>query len=430
MELCKPEIQAVIADFLKEKKSRVGQDTSYMWRQKAEPYQPLESLFKCKIQHIDTEIFAFLNGFYVHHNVPLTVFSNGSIFGSLAAAKIQYPDLVAAHLGKTKSTKEQALSELNSEMWQDGFFIYIPENTHFPKNIQWINLIKSLDNLFIAPRNLIILEKGAKLSLIHCDDDSSESGSSFMNGVTEMFIKENAELTYYKMENKDPQSVLINQLCAEMQKNAGFKSFFLTFNAGFVHHHLTVNLNEEQAHCELYGTYLVDKQQQVETRIMVNHRVGNCKSLQHYKGILDDEARAVFNGCIYVAKNTQKTEAHQINRNLSLTDDAKVFTQPFLEIYADDVQCSHGTTFGQLDENALFYLRTRGISEKSAKTLLMYAFVNEIIRHIELDSLKTQLSDMVKKRLSGELNHCQHCVLHCSQAEGIWGNGLPNLIQF
>ena len=167
----------------------------------------------------------------------------------------------------------------------------------------------------------------------------------------------------------------------------------------------------------VYGLYLMDRKQHVDNHLYVDHAVPNCTSVELFKGIMDENASGVFNGHVYVRKDAQKTNAYQGNRNILLTDTAKVNSKPFLEIYADDVKCSHGSTTGQLDAEALFYLMQRGIGSESARMLLMFAFANEIVSKISIPELRHRIEDMVKKRLQGELQICEQCVLHCNTPE-------------
>ncbi len=377
------------------------------------PYRPVDEIFKCKVHNIDTNMFTFLNGWYIHKNNPLTIFPEGIIVGSLNAAIERFPELVFPYLAKQDLEQSDSMIAFNEMFFNDGIFIYIPDNIIVSKPMQIIYLVDSDQNLMIHNRNLIIVGKNSSLSLVHCDD-SLNFKKTLINNVTEVYLSEHATFNHYKMENKDADSLLVNHLFIEQKTSSKFFSNVITFNAGYVRNMIKVDLIEPFADAKLYGLYLVDKKQYVDNQIYVNHSATDCTSYQLYKGIADDEAAANFNGHILVKKDSQRTVAFQTNRNIALTDNAKITTKPFLEIYADDVQCSHGATIGQLDENAMFYLRSRGICERSARMLLMYAFANEVVNFIEITSLQERYTDMVKKRLSGELTVCDQCVLHCS----------------
>lgn len=359
-------------------------------------------------------MFTFLNGWYVHQNSPLTIFPNGMIIGSLATALQQYPEKVFPHLAKQNLDQAEALTALNEALFSDGLFVYIPDNVTVDKPMQLVSLIDKQEPLMVQQRNLIVVGKNSSFTLVQCDD-SNKPSDSFINNVTEITLNENSHFNYYKLENKDEKSLLVNQVYVNQKSGSNFVANTITFNAGFVRNCMNVNLNEPYASTKLYGLYLVDKKQYVDNQLFVKHLAPECNSFQLYKGIADDQAAANFNGHIYVAPGAQHTNAYQSSKNISLTDDARITTQPFLEIYADDVKCSHGSTVGQLDEEALFYLRSRGICERNARMLLLYAFANEMANFAELDSLRERLNDMIKKRLSGELTICDNCVLHCSE---------------
>lgn len=380
----------------------------------ADPYQPVDQYFKCSVHDINTDMFTMLNGWYVHKNAPLTVFPNGVIVGSIMAAIQQYPELVLPHLTKFYSDKADKFVRLNELFFNDGFFVYVPDQVSVEKPMQFVSIVNSQRKLMINSHSLIILGKQSTLSLVQCDD-SLQSDQSFANNVMEIVLDESSRLHYYKMENKDAQSMELNHIFVHQKAYSVFRSNAITFNAGFLRNMIHVNLAEPFADAKLYGLYLVDKKQFVDNQVYVNHAVPDCSSYQLYKGIADDESRANFNGHIIVRPQAQRTSAFQTNQNIALTDEARITTKPFLEIYADDVKCSHGATVGQLDEEALFYLKSRGICERNARALLMYAFANEIVNFVEIDSLRERLLEMTQKRLSGELSACTHCAFPCGE---------------
>jgi Fe-S cluster assembly protein SufD len=385
----------------------------YQFQLSPDPYRPIKEIFRCKIHDIDTNMFSLLNGWYLHANNPFTVMPNGMMIGSIFSAMERYPDLVFPCLAKQKMDKNNSLIALNQAFFNDGLFIYIPDFLTVEQPVQLVNLIETHQKLWVQNRNLIILGKGASLSFVHCND-SIQREKSFINNVTEIFLEEGALLNYCKMENKDADSLLIDHVTVHQKAHSKMISNAITFNAGYVRNMFHVNLNEPHAEVRLNGLYLVDKKQVVDNHVFVNHAAPDCNSSQLYKGILDDEAFAHFNGHILVAEDSQRTTALQTNKNITLTDEARITTKPFLEIYADDVQCSHGATVGQLDEEAMFYLRSRGICERNARMLLMYAFANEVISYVNIINLKKQLNELIQRRLRGELTLCDRCVLHCS----------------
>ena len=270
--------------------------------------------------------------------------------------------------------------------------------------------------LFLQTRNLVYLGKNSRLTLIHCDDSYNQN-RSFSNIVTEIVLDRHAHLEHYKMQNLNDNSGLLNQTFVSMEENSILLSNSISLNGGNIRNHNEVRMNGEHCDTQVHGLYLMDKEQKIDNYVFVEHSKPNCESNELFKGILDDGATGHFNGHVLVCEGATKTLAYQSNKNILLTDKATINTKPFLEIYNDDVKCSHGTTTGQLDEQMLFYIRSRGISERTAKTLLMYAFCDEVIQKIALEPLRIRISDMVKKRLHGELSICENCALHCSSPD-------------
>ena len=385
---------------------------TYTIQQQADDYRPVETFFNCAMNNIDSYLFTFLNGWYVHNDAPLTIFPNGVTIGSLQSAKKVSSSLIQPYLSDMDKDIHTGLYHLNGALWQDGFFIYIPDNVHLEKPIQVANLVKTNQDLFINTRNLVIVGKNASLKLIHCDD-TLESKNTLINGVTEIIIDKNANFDYFKLENKDNNSVLLNNVLIYQYAQSTVNTNTCTFNGGLVHNTINCSLLQEHSSINFNGLYMADKNQNVTNCLRVNHFSANCTSRQMYNGIIDDFASARFTGHIFVANDAQKTEAYQLNRNILLTDESSIFTKPFFEIYADDVKCSHGATVGQLDDNAIFYLRSRGICQKTAQILLMHAFTMEILNKISISSLVDYTQDLVRKRLIGENISCHQCTLNC-----------------
>ena len=376
----------------------------------------IEKIFTCDVYDLDTFSVTLLNGWFVYKHAPLTRLSNGSIIGSLAKAMEVYPDLVDRYFGKAAKAEQYPLSALNTAFVQDGLFIYVPEGVVIEKPIQLINIVNTQHPVFLQPRHLIIAEKNTELTLVHCDHSLTHV-KSFTNTVTEIFAEEGARVDHYKVQNKGRNSALVTTTYCHQQKNSRLRTNISTLNGGFTKNILEVSLTQPGCHSEHNGLYLVDSNQHIDNQLFIDHQAPDCTSNQLYKGILDDQAKAVFSGKVMVRRDAQRTQAFQNNRNLLLTDDARVNTQPHLEIYADDVKCSHGATVGQLDPEAMFYLRSRGLCERTARQLMMYAFALEVVQKISIDALRDRLDHMVEKRLKGELSICDQCVLHCNSQE-------------
>jgi Fe-S cluster assembly protein SufD len=374
--------------------------------------QTIDQIFKCNIHELETDQISLLNGWYIDTKNPLVKHENGVISGSLARAMEEYPEIFEKHYGKYANKDKDGFQALNLAFAQDGFFIYVPDNIVVERPLQMISIINWNEGLFIQTRNLVILGKNSKITMVHCDDSTNEE-AMFSNSVTEVFIDENAHLEHYKLQNLNNQSTLMNAIWFRQMKNSSLKSNAITLNGGLIRNYTHTVLDGEGASAEVYGVYLMDKSQHVDNQVFIDHAKPNCFSNELFKGILDEAASAVFNGHILVRKDAQQTNAFQNNKNILMTDTAKAYAKPFLEIYADDVKCSHGATIGQLDPEAMFYLRSRGICAANARLLLLYAFAREVVDKISIEALKMRVYDMIRKRLKGELNICDTCALHC-----------------
>lgn len=258
--------------------------------------------------------------------------------------------------------------------------------------------------------NNIVVESGQYRQIVLSDDTEHLQANE---EHCDIVVKENACLEMYRIQNLDDTTDLKTHIHIHQERDSRVHFVVISFNAGDLRNNITVDVDGEGSETQVYGLYLVDGKQHVENYLKINHNVPHCTSDTRFKGIIDDEASAVFNGHVYVAPGAQKTDAQQNNANIILTSTAKIDTKPFLEIYADDVKCSHGTSTGQLDQEAMFYMRQRGISQANARMLLMYAFAADISKHIKIDSLRDTIEDMIKRRLRGELSSCDRCVLHC-----------------
>ncbi|MGD2034817.1 MAG: Fe-S cluster assembly protein SufD [Bacteroidales bacterium] len=367
----------------------------------------LEELFRCDIPELNTHIVLVLNGFFYQKN-KLNKLPDGVIITSLAEASLKYPEIVNKHYAQYADTSLDSLAALNTLFAQDGIFVYVPKNTHIEKPIQIINIGFSLKNLRITRRNLIVAEEGSSASLLVCDHTLCKS-SFITNSLTEIYAGENAQLDCVRMQNENDKSSQIANTFIHQEGHSRFSSNTITLHGGLIRNNIFAKLNGEEAENNTYGIFFCEGQQHVANYTYIHHAKPHCLSDQLFKGILDGEATGAFNGKILVDKYAMKTLAYQRNNNILLSQKAKMNSKPQLEIYNDDVKCSHGATVGQIDENALFYLRSRGIEFEQARHLLMYAFANEVIDKIGLDPLKERMNSMVDKRLRGELSQCENC---------------------
>jgi Fe-S cluster assembly protein SufD len=368
--------------------------------------------FKCDIKDLDTHGLVLLNGFYPTLNDKLRQLPSGVWVGSLNEAARKFPELIEKHYGKYADSKTDGLVHLNTAMASDGVFIYVPKGVVLSKPVQVVNLVQSDVDMFNQHRNLIIVEENAEITLIICDHTMSPQ-KFLTNAVTEVFVGENAHFDIIRVQNEHNNACKITHTFIHQEKNSTASSNNITLHGGLIRNSTYHYLGGEGAQSFSYGLYLADKWQHVDNFVNVEHAVPNCTSNQLFKGVLDDMATGAFNGRIYVAKDAQKTIAYQKNNNILLTDDAKMYTKPQLEIYADDVKCSHGATVGQLDDNALFYLQSRGINKREASLMLMFGFAHEVIQNIKIEPLRERMDNLVMQRLKGELSRCVSCMVKC-----------------
>ena len=372
----------------------------------------VKDIFRCDVPELNTKVILLLNGWYYDRENLMNEFPNGVKIGSFQKAVELYPDLVKKHFAKYANMEEEGMVALNTAFAKDGVFVYVPKGVAVEKPIQIINILMDEEEGFTQHRNLFILEENSQASVVVCDHTLSTS-NFLTNSVSEFYIGQNAQLYYSRMQNEHNGSKQVSHLYFNQEKDSRVNADTVTLHGGMIRNNIHVLLNGEGCENNTYGLYLTDKGQHIDNYVYMDHAYPNCTSNQLFKGVLDDFATGAFNGKVMVRKDAQKTQAYQANNNILLTDDADINTKPQLEIYADDVKCSHGATVGQLDEDALFYLRARGIEKKEAKLLLMYAFAHDVLKNIQVSVLQERIKDLVDKRLRGELSRCNSCQMHC-----------------
>ena len=341
----------------------------------------------------------------------LKTLENGVIVGRLTQAFHEHPELVKEYFHRLMKDATGPIDALNTAGFSEGIFLYVPDGVKF--NIEVGFLLDTPVDAMWHMRNLIITGDHAEVNWIQCDDSNAHR-KHLVSFYSEIFTGENSAFNLYKYQNINRLSQIISRYFHHVRKHARIHTYLFELNGGLLRNAQNVRLAETQSEARMYGIYLADEHQQFDNLIEVRHEAPHTFSEQKFKGILDDSARGFFNGKIQVAPQADRTQAYQKNDHLLLTDKAMAFSQPFLEIYADDVQCSHGSATGQMDENALFYIRQRGISERDARLLQLYAFTGEIIDRIPLSGLRDATKDLVKKRLNGELDACENCILQCN----------------
>lgn len=372
-----------------------------------DPYQ----VFKCDVPGILSYLYFVVNdGFYPEPAVQNTTLPNEVIICSLKEASEKYPEIVNSYFGRLSEQKEDGLVAFNGAFAQDGFFMYVPKNVQLDRPVQLVNIMRSDVDFMANAHNLIVLEEGAKAQLLVCDH-TVDDVRFVSNRVTEVFVGENAVYEHYKLENTHVRTTNLSTLLIEQKASSNVLTNVMTLHNGITRNTIEIDLNGENCETELCGMVIGDKKQNVDNFTSILHNQPNCHSQELFKYVLDDVAKGAFTGKLYVAKDAQKTAAFQTNRNILLNRTAKMRTKPQLEIYADDVKCSHGATIGQLDDKALFYMRSRGITLEEARLLLMFAFTADVIENIRIEALKDRMKMLVEKRLRGELSKCEGCVI-------------------
>lgn len=373
------------------------------------PVNPYD-VFKCDVPNLSTSLYFVVNDSFYDKMLPKCSLAEGVIVGSLSKVATEHPELVAKYYGKIANTGDDAVTALNTMLSQDGLMVYVPKNVKVEKAIQVINILRSDVDLMVNRRVLIVMEQGSEAKFLFCDH-AADDRNFLATQVIEAFVGENAKLDLYCLEETHYKNTRVSNVYIEQQANSVVNHNVITLHNGVTRNRLDLVFKGEGAECFANGCVIGDKSQHIDNNTLINHQVGHCTSHQLYKYVLGDEAVGAFAGRILVRKDAQKTSSNEINQNLCTTKKARMFTQPMLEIYADDVKCSHGSTVGQLNDAAMFYMRQRGISEKEAKLLLEFAFVNEVVDQIQLEPLKERLRYLVEKRFRGELNKCEGCKL-------------------
>ena len=377
------------------------------------PVDPYEA-FRCDVPNLSTSLYFVVNDMFFHDDKPKGHLPEGVIIGSMR----DYPELVAKYYTKLAKTSEDAITALNTMLAQDGLLVYVPKNTKVDRAIQVINILKAtpqnaqrvVPDLMVNRRVLIVLEESAEIKMLFCDH-AADDRNFLATQVIEAYVGENASLDLYCMEETHNKNVRLSNVYIVQQANSRVNHNVITLHNGITRNKLDLTFSGEGAECQCYGCVIADKQQHVDNNTLIVHKVPHCTSQELYKYVLDDKATGAFAGRVLVEHGAQKTTSQMTNQNLTATKEARMYTQPMLEIYADDVKCAHGSTVGQLNDAALFYMRQRGISLQEAKVLLQNAFINEVIDHMQLEPLRDRLHYLVEKRFRGELNKCSGCKL-------------------
>lgn len=373
------------------------------------PVDPYKA-FKCDVPNLSTSLYFVVNDSFYDKALPKKELPEGVIVDSLARIAAEKPELISRYYAKIAKTEEDGITALNTMLAQDGLLIYVPKGTVVDRAIQVINILRSDVDLMVNRRVLIIVEDRAEIKLLFCDH-AADDRRFLATQVIEAYVGENAGLDLYCLEETHAKNVRVSNVFISQQANSRVNHNVITLHNGTTRNRTDLVFEGEGAECNLAGCVIADKDQHVDNNTLIDHKVGHCTSNELYKYVLDENAVGAFAGKVLVRHGAQHTTSQETNQNLCTTRTARMFTQPMLEIYADDVKCAHGSTVGQLNDAALFYMQQRGISKKEAKLLLEFAFINEVIDHMKLEPLRDRLHYLVEKRFRGELNKCEGCKL-------------------
>jgi len=374
---------------------------------------PFKPVFKLKRDDISRDALAelslgrlagirlvFINGHYAEELSSGANELEGKVVKNLASALVSESSLMQRHLGKLTQESDNPFSALNAAFFLDGAFVHIPAGAKIETPIHLLFLSTMTETgATSSPRNLILVDKGGQATVIETYISTVEDAVYFTNAVTEIVLEEGATLEHCKFQNESLSAFHMAGIYSHLGRNCNLVSHSIATGARLSRNNIRTSLAGEGVECVLNGLYLTRDEQLADHHMVVEHAQPHCNSHEYYNGILDGRSKGVFHGRILVRQAAQKTDAKQTNKNLLLSDDATVDTKPQLEIYADDVKCTHGATVGQLNEESIFYLRSRGLSAERARRMLIHAFASEIIQRIRLAPVREELDKVIWDRL-------------------------------
>ncbi len=355
---------------------------------------------KFLFSELEHSLLVFINGFFSEELSDIKSLPKGVIAGSIAEAIKNHSEIVEKHYSKYADYKDQIFTALSTAFTKDGAFVYIPDGKLIEEPVHILYLSTSKDQKILnQPRNLFVAGKNSQATIIE-HYASIDNEIYFTNTVTEIFVDENAVLDHIKLQDESKSAFHIARMEVDQERNSNFTSNMISFGGDLSRNDFNTRFNNEGGNCQLNGLFMIDGNQLFDVHTMIDHAKPHCDSHEHYKGILDGKSRGVFNGKVMVRPDAQKTNAFQENNNIILSDSALINTKPQLEIFADDVKCSHGATIGQINEDALFYLKTRGIGDKTARGLLIHAFASEVVNSIKVEAIRNYLEEILTTKFN------------------------------
>ena len=369
--------------------------------------------FHCDVPNMSTCLYYTSNDAF-HSSATAERNIGAVVVEPFSMAAFDHPELMDAYYGKQADLNDPTVA-LNTMLVQDGLLIYVPDGIVAERPIQLVNIFNAALDMMVQRRLLIVVGKNASIKLLMCDHTQSPDYRYLNNQVVEIVAMQGATVDYYDMEESTPLTSRVSSIYVTQHEDSNVLIDGITLTNGFTRNNYRVEVNGEHAETQLLGMTIASGDQHVDSHTFISHNAPRCHSNEMFKYVLNDKAVGAFAGKILVKPNCPRVEAYQGNRNLCSAPTARMYTKPQLEIYTDDVMCSHGSAVGQLDEEALFYMRTRGIGLDEARRLLMQAFVADVVDGVRLDALKDRLHYLVEKRFAGTLSNCAGCLAACKK---------------
>lgn len=371
--------------------------------------------FHCDVPNLSTCLYYSSNDAF-HSSATAERNIGQVVVEPFSMAAVDYPELMNDYYGKQARMSDPTVA-LNTLLVQDGLFVYVPDGVVAERPVQLVNIFNAALDMMVQRRLLIIVGKNAAIKFLVCDHTQSPDHRYLNNQVIEIVAMQGSRVDYYDMEESTPLTRRVSSIYVDQHEGSNVLIDGITLTNGFTRNNYHVEVNGEHAETHLLGMTIASGEQHVDSHTFISHNAPRCTSNEMFKYVLNDHAVGAFAGKILVQPNCPRVEAYQGNRNLCGAPTAKMYTKPQLEIYTDDVMCSHGSAVGQLDEEALFYMRTRCIGLEEARRLLMQAFVADVIDGVRLDALKDRLHFLVEKRFAGTLSNCAGCMVACKKNE-------------
>jgi len=351
------------------------------------------------IDDMDAHRVVLVNGRVDESLSDIGELPSGVVVSSLAQAGDEHPDVVEEHYGQYADYEDDALTALNTAFVQDGAFVYVPSGTIVEKPIFFLHITASDEDLFLQPRHLFVVEDGGIAKIVEAQHSLTDA-QTFTNTVGEAFVGEKGNLDHYLLQDEGHSASQVHTRAAQQKDDSVYSTQTVTYTGEVIRNNAVVEADGTFCESNIYGLVIGKDDMHVDNHTRMDHVQPDCNSNELYKHVLNDESTAVFNGKVFVARGSQRIDAYQQNDTIVMNNDAQIYTKPELEIYADDVECSHGATTGQVDEEGVFYLRSRGLTERRARILMLQAFSEEVLSELSIDPFRDYVTELVRDRFA------------------------------